>query len=142
MTRVQMSTSREVLSKADLAELTRLEEGMWREATRFDMTFMEKHLAEDFFEFGRSGRTYTRAQTLAVPRQPTDAVLPLPNLKIRLVSPDSVQLTYDSAVTYEGVVEHAHRSSIWSRAGTGWVMRFHQGTPYEPSGGDTPGTSA
>ena len=29
-----------------------------------------------------------------------------------------------------GVVYHARRSSIWSRAGAGWLLRFHQGTPF------------
>jgi hypothetical protein len=120
------------LSEDDRVTLTQLEEGMWREETRFDMQFMERALAPDFFEYGRSGRTYTRQQSMAVPRQPTDAILPLPNLKIRLIDEDTAQLTYDSAVTYDGIVEHAHRSSIWSRTSSGWIMRFHQGTPYVP----------
>jgi hypothetical protein len=120
------------ISKEDRALLTRLEEDMWREETRFDIRFMERALAPDFFEFGRSGRTYTRKQSLAVPRQPTEAVLPLPNLMIRLIDEDTAQITYDSAVTYDGIVEHGHRSSIWSRTPDGWVMRFHQGTPYAP----------
>ena len=116
----------------DRRELTHLEESMWREETRFDMNFMEKHLAHDFFEFGRSGRTYTRAQSLAVPRQATNAVLPLPSLSIRMLNQDTAHLTYFSAVTYDGVVEHGRRSSIWSRVAHGWVIRFHQGTPYQP----------
>ena len=120
------------ITDQDRLKLTRLEENMWREETRFDMEFMEEHLAPDFFEFGRSGRTYTRAQSLAVPRQPTDAELPLPNLSFRMFNQDTVQLTYFSAVTYEGTVEHGRRSSIWSRTTTGWIMRFHQGTPYQP----------
>jgi hypothetical protein len=120
------------VTDADSRELTRLEESMWREGTRFDIGFMETHLATDFFEFGRSGRTYTRAQSLAVPRQETNAVLPLPGLSIRMLNQDTAQLTYFSAVTYTGVVEHGRRSSIWSRTAEGWVMRFHQGTPYQP----------
>jgi len=120
------------VSDEDRRELTRLEEGMWREETRFDMAFMERHLAPDFFEYGRSGRIYTRPQSLAVPRQETNAVLPLPNLSIRMLGPDTAQVTYFSAVTYDGAVEHGRRSSIWSRTPEGWVMRFHQGTPYTP----------
>ncbi len=113
-------------------ELTMLEEGMWREGTRFDMSFMERHLAEDFLEFGRSGRTYTRAQTLAVPRQTLNAVLPLPSLCVRMLNQDTALLTYFSAVTFDDIVEHGRRSSIWSRTSHGWAMRFHQGTPYQP----------
>ncbi len=45
------------ISKEDRAALTRLEEDMWREETRFDIQFMERTLASDFFEYGRSGRT-------------------------------------------------------------------------------------
>ena len=116
----------------DRRELTRLEESMWREKTRFDMKFMEEHLAQDFFEFGRSGKTYARDQALAVPRQPINAVLPLPSLSIRMLNQNTAQLTYFSAATYDGVVEHGRRSSIWSRTPQGWVMRFHQGTPYQP----------
>ena len=121
-----------LLSEADLKELTRLEECMWRDETRFDTEFMERHLAPDFFEFGRSGRTYTRAQTLAVGPQSASAVIPLPNLTIRLLAPDVAQLTYYSVVTFGDDTEHGRRSSIWTRSNGTWVMRFHQGTPYEP----------
>ena len=34
--------------------LQRLEEELWREETRFDLSRMEEVIAEDFFEFGRS----------------------------------------------------------------------------------------
>ena len=121
-----------VVAEADRQALTRLEEAMWREQTRFDMGFMEAALAADFFEFGRSGRIYTRAQILALPRHFIDAKLPLPAFTIRLLDRDTAQVTYNSEVTYDGVVEHGRRSSIWSRTESGWVLRFHQGTPYVP----------
>ena len=31
---------------------------------------------------------------------------------------------------YQDVMEYGRRSSIWSRSGDTWVLRFHQGTPY------------
>ena len=117
------------LSDHDRAILERLEEELWREETRFDLQRMEELLAEDFFEFGRSGRFYRREDTLAVPRGPIAAVLPLPDFRARLLTQDLAQVTYSSAVTYDGAVLHARRSSIWSRARNGWVLRFHQGTP-------------
>ena len=122
------------LSERDHSTLVCLEENMWREATRFDPAFMQKALAVDFFEYGRSGKTYTRAQILAAPRQAIDAVIPLPNLTARLLDANTAQLTYDSAATFDGVVEYAHRSSIWSRTAHGWEMRFHQGTPFVAQG--------
>ena len=106
---------------------------MWRKESRFDLAFQEQRFASDFVEFGRSGRTYTREQIIRVDTSPIQAKLPLPNLKVRVLDVNTVQITYDSEATYGGVVEHAHRSSIWSRTAGGWVMRFHQGTPYDPS---------
>lgn len=120
------------LSEEDLAILTRLEEDMWREMTRFDQTFQEQRFAADCFEFGRSGRIYTRDQIIRQDSQPIHAVLPLPNLAIRLLDMNTAQVTYNSQVEYDGTIEYARRSSIWSRTESSWVMRFHQGTPYQP----------
>jgi len=72
------------LSKQDRDTLERLEEELWREETRFDKKRMSEVIAPDFFEFGRSGRIYKREDTLAFPRQPIDAVFPLPDFRTRL----------------------------------------------------------
>ncbi len=120
------------LSDQERAELRRLEEDMWREGARFDPEFQEARFAHDFFEFGRSGRVYTRAQSMHHDAAPIQAKLPLPSLAFRMLDTNTVQLTYDSEVVYNGVPEYARRSSIWSRTSGGWVMRFHQGTPFTP----------
>src|ERR1051325_3853612 len=100
------------LSKKDRAELERLEEELWREESRFDRRRMTEIIAPDFVEFGRSGRIYRREDSLAVSRQPIDAVFPLPDFEVRLLHPDVAQVTYNSAVRYDGVVQRARRSSI------------------------------
>lgn len=119
------------LSDEDKKILLRLEEELWIEETRFDIPYMERVLAADFFEFGRSGRTYRREDTLSVPRQSIDAVIPLPDFDARLLTEDIAQVIYNSKVTYDGVVEKGRRSSIWLRTLNGWVLKFHQGTPYD-----------
>ena len=119
------------LSQEDRDALERLEEELWREETRYDDRRMREVIAADFLEFGRSGRVYRREDTLAVPRQPIRAVLPLPDFAVRLLHPDVAQVTYNGAVTHGGLVLRARRSSIWSRTPGGWVLRFHQGTPYD-----------
>ena len=119
------------LSRHDRDALERLEEELWRAETRYDERRMREVMAPDFLEFGRSGRVYRLEDTLAVPRRPIDAVLPLPDFRARLLHPDVAQVTYNSAVTYDGIVQRARRSSIWSRTPSGWTLRFHQGTPYD-----------
>lgn len=116
----------------DIAELTRLEEAMWTAGTRFDASFQEERFASDFFEFGRSGRIYARGQAILIGGEEIKARLPLDGLRIRRLDASTVQVTYNSHVEYDGIVEHARRSSIWTKTEGGWVMRFHQGTPYEP----------
>lgn len=118
------------LTAEELATLRRLEEELWREETRFDRARMEELLAADFMEFGRSGRVYSRADTLAVPRRPIDIVLPLPEFRARLLAPDVAQVTYNSVVMYDSEVEYGRRSSIWTRSPVGWQLRFHQGTAF------------
>jgi hypothetical protein len=112
--------------------LTRLEEDLWRHSTRTDLNLMNKVLADDFVEFGRSGRVWHRAEMFtSVP--PFEAVLPLPNLAIRGINDTTALVTYDSIVTSQGETKYARRSSLWSHQSGHWILHFHQGTPYDPS---------
>jgi hypothetical protein len=121
-----------VLSPEDHALLTRLEESMWIEATRFDESFMQDALASDFFEFGRSGRMHMRDAVLSATRHVIGIVLPLRELQVRLLDENTAQITYISETGSAGVRLLARRSSIWSKTSQGWQLRFHQGTPIPP----------
>ncbi len=118
------------IPEEDRAKLQKLEEELWIAKTRFNRHYMEEVMATDFFEFGRSGRIHSREDCLSVNGTHIDAVIPLKNLNIRLLTYEVAQVTYDSAVTYDGIVEKGHRSSIWSRSGKSWKLRFHQGTTF------------
>jgi hypothetical protein len=118
------------ISSEDREILERQEQELWRED--LNKQRINELLAKDFFEFGRSGRVWQRQDTLAAEPSPRDAVRPLAEFHIRLLDENIAQVTYDSAFIYDGVVEHTHRSSIWSRTRSGWVLRFHQGTPFQP----------
>ena len=120
-------------SEEDRRLLQRLEEELWCEDTRFDMDRMNELMADDFFEFGVSGRFYTRDEALAIPPGPIDAVIPFPDFRVRLLDERIAQVTYDCTCTYDGMVYHTRRSSIWSRTSGNWVLRFHQGTPIPDS---------
>jgi hypothetical protein len=113
---------------SDWEELRALEQSLWRAETRFDRILMEKTFAQDFYEIGRSGRIHTRQDCLDLSPEPIEALLPLADFRVRLISADVAQVTYTSHVTYEGVVQRGHRSSIWTRTADSWVLRFHQGT--------------
>lgn len=117
------------LTGEDKRELEKLEEGLWKAETRFDNEWMERTLAPDFFEFGRSGRIYRREDSIGIESQHIDARFPLKNFDARLLALGVALVTYTSAVTYNGIEEFGNRSSIWTRTENGWQLRFHQGTP-------------
>jgi hypothetical protein len=110
-------------------DLEKLEESLWRAATRFDRNYMDRVLAPDFFEFGRSGQRYTREQCLDVgDKREINAKLPLEAFALHLIDETTALVTYISEVAYE-TAQRANRSSIWSLTPDGWKLRFHQGTP-------------
>ena len=103
--------------------LIALEHAMWDTSTRGDRSWMDAHLADDFTEFGYSGRSYTRAETLEVPVGTIEATLQ--DIEIRPVGRDAALVTYRS-VEPRGA---ANRASLWRRAAGEWRLAFHQGTP-------------
>lgn len=119
------------LNGEDFETIRQLEESLWRAETRFDNALMNRVFADDFFEFGRSGKIYARSEMFSEPGacSPIRATLPLPDFRARHLSVDVVHVTYISEVISGGEVLRGNRSSIWSRTPTGWILRFHQGTP-------------
>jgi tRNA (guanine37-N1)-methyltransferase len=120
------------LPERDLRLLRTLEESLWRRETRCDAAYQDAVFAADFTEFGRSGRTYLRAEILMGEDHVWDigAALPIAAPFARLLRADTALITYTSRVIRNGISENANRASIWTRGGKlGWQLRFHQGTP-------------
>lgn len=120
-----------MLTYKDYEELRQLEESLWVAKTRFNREYMESVLAPEFFEFGRSGQTYTRERILTFPPEDQriiDAKLPLKDFEVHLIKPDVVLVTYISERIVDRL-EISNRSSLWVRTSAGWQLRFHQGTP-------------
>ena len=115
-----------------LETLSRLEIELHRSETRRDVQRMCELLHEDFEEFGRSGRRYSRSEVLAE----FSAGQTLPQIDARdfdvhRLGEGLALLTYRSAHVGESgeLSRHTLRSSLWTLTATGWRMRFHQGTP-------------
>lgn len=128
-----MHSSDLTLEEDVLTEIRLLEESLWQAESRFDNTLMDKTFAHDFFEFGRSGRTYSRTEMMFEEGifGEIAATIPLPKFHARYLADDVVQATYVSEVVYDGKTLRGNRSSIWSRIDGSWQLRFHQGTPIE-----------
>lgn len=108
--------------------LKKLEESLWNNETRFSKKHMNQILAEDFVEFGRSGRIYKREDTLAVPENEALTEYHFENFQVRQIDENVFLVTYVSRVMFDEL-EIANRSSLWLKTSGGWLLQFHQGTP-------------
>lgn len=118
-----------------LSMLRELECELHQPKCRGDQERLTQLLDPDFKEFGRSGASYTRDDTLML--LPTDTEPPTVHAQdfaLQKLSDSIVLLTYRSAhVNSSGeLFRHTNRSSIWHLASAGWQMVFHQGTPTAP----------
>jgi hypothetical protein len=112
------------------AHLFHLEQQLLQPSTRRDAAALTSLLAEDFREFGSSGRIYTRHQIIDQLAAESPRHITLSDPFCRQLSEDIALLTYRSTRTIAlNVSSHALRSSVWVRRDGRWQMIFHQGTP-------------
>jgi hypothetical protein len=80
-------------------------------------------IADDFVEFGRSGRVWTVRSIREVLEGPLAEPVLIENFEIAELADDVVLATYLIAGP-----PSVNRSSIWVRRDGRWMIRFHQGT--------------
>lgn len=118
-----------------LSTLRELECKLHQPECRKNRECLAKLLAPDFREFGRSGATYAREDTLML--LPIDSEPPqihAQDFAVNQLSDSIALLTYREAhVNPLGkLFRHTNRSSIWRLDSSAWQMVFHQGTPTDP----------
>jgi len=111
------------------ALLIRYERALLDPTVRRDRARLEALLAEDFQEFGSSGRVWDR-QTIVDSLATEDYTAPgAEDLKCVRLSADVALVTYRTVRTDDaGMRSVTLRSSLWVRERGTWRVRFHQGT--------------
>jgi hypothetical protein len=131
---------REALMKSrakDVATIKRLELRLQLPSVRSSRAQLDQLLADEFMEFGSSGRIYDKRQIIqtlvADPRSQMPRYPALRNVKVIWLGDDVALLTFRSTQTQAGTSArlYANRSSVWKRNGGRWQMVFHQGTRVE-----------
>jgi hypothetical protein len=113
------------------ARLRMLEESLLDSNVRHDGNRLHELLAEDFLEFGSSGRVWTRRAIIEMLDTETNFFPPaIEEFHCSFLSDHVALVTYRTirtdAKTGERLV--SLRSSIWTFQDGDWRMRFHQGT--------------
>jgi hypothetical protein len=87
-------------------------------------------LAEDFEEFGSSGRVWSRAAILELLAAEEYTAPTVENFRCSLLAKDVALVTYRTVCTntQTGIQSAVLRSSAWVLMSKEWRMRFHQGT--------------
>lgn len=87
-------------------------------------------LADDFLEFGSSGKVWTRQQVLELLASETWQPVLMQEFDCHCITQGVVLATYRTVRTdpESGRRTETLRSSIWVEESGGWRMRFHQGT--------------
>jgi hypothetical protein len=121
----------------DLDLIQGLEKELFKQAVRGSSDEVGKLLADNFVEFGRSGRVYHKEEvirSLTAESAGDVQTLTASDFALKPLADGVVLLTYRSLRRGEDGRElHSLRSSIWKLIGGRWRMVFHQGTPTNPA---------
>jgi hypothetical protein len=114
-----------------VAEILALEQSHLAPENRASPEALTRLLAEDFVEFGSSGRVYDRRQIIEGLQAETGISFAMSDFRVRELEPGVVLATYQVArtSTADGRRLRSLRSSIWKKSGGAWRMVFHQRTP-------------
>jgi hypothetical protein len=119
-----------IMTTAD--HLKHLEERLVAPSVRRDPTQVAPLLADDFREFGSSGRVFDKATILEdLQNELTRPASLLSDFASREISPTTVLLTYKATRRSSSgeTIGQSWRSSLWVCLDGAWQIIFHQGTP-------------
>lgn len=121
-----------------LKHLQALEIALHDPVVRTDTEALAKLLHPQFLELGRSGARYTREDIAGhLSSSEMQPQIWAQDFSLQVLSEEFGLLTYRCAqVASDGsLIRHTNRTSLWQHGESGWLMRFHQGTPtqaFEP----------
>ena len=109
--------------------LQELEASLLTNAVRKDGARVSELLAEEFCEFGKSGRVYFKEETVAALQVEDEMRISMKEFACRPIAEGAMLVTYRSVhAANDGVMVEALRSSLWVFREERWQMLFHQGT--------------
>lgn len=112
------------------AHLISLELALLDPAVRHDRARVESLLADDFQEFGASGKVWSRTQILDLLESESSRPITAHDLACYFIADRVALVTYRTASNHleTGHPLTALRSSLWVFVDGHWKIRFHQGT--------------
>jgi len=112
-------------------QLRLLEQRLLEPEVRRSAEHMGELLADEFVEFGSSGRVYSKRDAVEGLAHAPTVRITLSDFEAKLLAPGVALATYRAVKHDEprGQMKHSLRSSIWKLLDGRWQVVFHQGTP-------------
>lgn len=109
--------------------LRELEEQLLSNSVRTNPAAVSTLLAEEFREFGSSGRIFSKPEILHELQHESPAQISIQEFHVSLLSDKIALVTYRSIKRQPGSQPiESLRSSLWIFRDARWQMHFHQGT--------------
>jgi hypothetical protein len=112
--------------------LRSLEDQLLNPAVRRNSPLVASLLADDFVEFGSSGRVFDKSSIIeALRNEQTRPASLLSEFSLREISPTTILATYKASRPGPSgeITAQSWRSSLWIHLDGRWQLTFHQGTP-------------
>jgi len=120
---------------ADLNEVLRaLEVELLEQEVRHDEAHLRQLLADEFIEFGSSGRIYDKQSVIdTLLNSAATETFRIDDFKLLVSGDDTAFVTYSCVARSDSgdIVRKSNRSSLWRKNDGRWQMLFHQGTRTE-----------
>jgi hypothetical protein len=112
------------------AILRQLEEHLLQPNVRRSRQTVAELLADEFIEFGSSGRVFTKQQIIESLQHESPARFEITEFQAKALASCIVLVTYRTVRhgASDGQMAYSLRSSIWKLSEGRWQMIFHQGT--------------
>ena len=115
-------------------EIIGFEKMLLDSSKRKDAQLLQQLLADDFVEFGTSGRIYNKKIIIERLGKEEPTYVEALNFRAVALASDVVQLTFKTRrKNADGSYSASLRCSIWKLNGKQWQMFFHQGTSTDPN---------
>ena len=117
-------------------ELEKLEMDLLESCVRCDRELISSLLAEEFCEFGSSGRVYSRQATIDALQLECPNFYSVTDLSVTILGEGAALVRYRVSRHGKSEPENSHslRSSVWTRRDGRWQQLFHQGTRISSEG--------
>jgi len=122
------------MSESVIATLLALEEELLSFQVRASAARLNELLADDFVEFGSSGRIYDKPTIIReLGESGFAAGFEVGDFRLVMSGEDSALVTYRCEVRSDNgdVIRKSNRSSLWRLVDDRWQLVFHQGTKTE-----------